>query len=140
MSQGIARQKRLFTLPDSPKEKPALLGGRCSCGHVFFPPHRFGCDRCGAPPEEIEIAKLEARGVLTCFAVAHRQSRPDGDTPLVVGTVSLDSGPAVEVMLDVRDADALSVGQRVEGRLLEGRRDDAGRTRFEFAFAPEGSS
>jgi uncharacterized OB-fold protein len=103
---------------------------------VFFPPQRMGCDVCGAAGDAIGIVEIAAGGVLKAFATAHRETRPGGTSPLVVGTVALDDGPVVEVVLDVDDESALSVGQRVRGRLIDVGADDAGRTVVDCFFAP----
>lgn len=140
MPGRAARKSTLYTVPDSPDARPALLGGHCSRGHVFFPAHRLGCDVCGALPEEIEIVELAASGVLKSVVTAHRQRRVDGSGPLVVGTVLLDDGPAVEVVLDADDAGDLSVGQRVHGTLVEGAKDEKGRTLVDLVFEADGDS
>jgi uncharacterized OB-fold protein len=140
VSRRIARKQTLFTVPSSRDAPPALLGGRCSCGHVFFPPQRMGCDVCGAAGDAIEIVELAASGVLKAFATAHRQKRPGGSSPLVVGAVLLDDGPLVEVVLDADDATGLAVGQRVRGRLVDVGEDDDGRTVVDCFFAPAGAA
>ena len=137
MSARVARKKTLFSVPESPDEPPALLVGRCSCGHRFFPPQRLGCEQCGAFGDSIAIAPLAARGVLKTFATAVRQTRPGGDAPLSVGGVLLDDGPFVEVVLDVDDAGALAPGLRVSGRLVTVGEDDAGHAVVDLFFAPE---
>ena len=136
MSPRIARKQTLFTVPPSPDEAPALLGGRCSCGHVFFPPQRMGCEVCGAAGDAIEIVELAARGTLLAFATFHRGTRPGGGSPFVVGAVALDDGPVIEVVIDADDESALAVGQRVSGRLVEVGEDAAGGTVVDCFFAP----
>ena len=136
MSRRIARKQTLFSVPADPDAAPALLGGRCTCGHVFFPPQQMGCDVCGAAGDSIEIVELAASGVLNAFATAHRQTRPGATSPLVVGSVLLDDGPAVEVILDVEDASGLVIGQRVRARLVDVGEDDDGRSLVDCYFAP----
>ena len=136
MARGVSRRKTLFTVPDSPDAPPAILCGRCECGHVFFPAQRLGCDRCGAHGARIEIVEVAARGVLRAMAAAHRTKRPEGALPLVVGTVMLDAGPAFEVALYARE-EALAVGQRVHGLLVESERDDQGQIVLDCLFAPD---
>jgi uncharacterized OB-fold protein len=136
VSRRIARKKTLFTVPPSAEGAPALLGGRCSCGHVFFPPQQMGCDVCGAAGDAIEIVELAAGGVLKAFAMAHRRTRPGGGSPLVVGVVALDDGPVIEVVIDADDDSALFVGQRVSGRLVDVGEDDAGGSVVDCFFAP----
>jgi len=86
--------------------------------------------------ESGEIVELAASGVLNAFATAHRQTRPGATSPLVVGSVLLDDGPAVEVILDVEDASGLAIGQRVGARLVEVGEDDDGRSLVDCYFAP----
>jgi uncharacterized OB-fold protein len=103
---------------------------------VFFPPQQMGCEVCGVYGDEIEIIELDASGTLQTFALAHRQQRPGSTTPLIIGTVALDSGPAVEVILDVEDPAPLSCGQRVAGHLVEVGEDESGRQIVDCFFAP----
>ena len=140
MSRRTAKKKTLFTVPSAPGEAPVLRGGRCSCGHVFFPPQQIGCDVCGASGDAIAIVDLTAAGVLQAFATAHRQTRPGGGVPLIIGAVALDDGPVVEVVLDAEDESELRVGQRVGGRLVEVGEDDDGRAVVDCFFAPLGAA
>jgi len=140
MSQCIAKKKTVFTVPDSPTEKPSLLGGRCSCGYLFFPPHRFGCEACGAAPEAINIIEIETRGVLKSFAASHRQTRTDVPSPLIFGLVLLDIGLAVMTTIHVEDENKLAIGQRVHGLLVPCGQDDQGRTIVDCLFVPEGGA
>ena len=140
MSRRIAKKKTLFSVPIESGEAPALRGGRCTCGHVFFPPQQMGCDVCGASGDAIDIIDLTAAGILQTFATAHRQKRPGGNSSLVVGAVVLDDGPVVEVVLDVEDERGLRAGQRVGGRLVEVGEDDDGRPVVDCFFAPLGAT
>ncbi len=137
MNERVATKPTLFTVPPAPGSETRLLGARCSGGHLFFPPQQMGCDICGAHGSDIAIVELAALGVLKTFARAYRQQRPGSAAPLVIGTVLLDAGPAVEVILDVDDTDALRCGQRVAGHLVEVGEDEAGRQLVDCFFAPE---
>ena len=127
MSERVAKRPTLFTVPAAPSSETVLLGTRCPAGHVSFPPQRMGCEVCGALGDGIETAELAASGTLTSFAMAHRQQRPGSASPLVVGTIVLDAGPAVEVVLDVDDTRELSCGLRVVGHLVPVGEDESGR-------------
>jgi len=48
----------------------------------------------------------------------------------------LDGGPVIEVVIDADDESALSVGQRVSGRLVDVGEDGAGQTVVDCFFAP----
>jgi uncharacterized OB-fold protein len=116
---------------------PELLGGRCTCGHLFFPPHRYGCEVCGGGEESITIVKLPSRGEIKSFAVTRLQNRYDGKGPLIVGEVLLDDGPCVVSVIDCLDENDLTVGLRVSGKLVPAG-EEGGRAIVDFVFAPEG--
>lgn len=138
MKERLPRQKSLFTVPASVEDPPSLLCGRCSCGHVFFPPHRFGCEDCGAGQEAITISEEPATGILKAFAVVHGQSRPDGKGPLVVGRVLLDNGPSIMATLDVENQGELAAGQRVCGTLVPDGRDTKEKIPVDLLFTLKG--
>ena len=137
MSERVAKRQTLFTIPTASGSETKLLGTRCSNGHLSFPPQQSGCEVCGAYGDEIESVELDASGTLGSFVVARRQQRPGSSAaPLVIGTVVLDAGPAVEVVLDVDDARLLSRGQHVTGHLVEVAEDESGRPIVDCFFAP----
>lgn len=138
MTLRVPRQESLFTVPASPGDPPALLCGECSCGHVFFPPHRFGCEACGAGPDAVSVVEYPARGTLKAFTAVHGQSRPDGKSPLVLGQVLLDSGPSIAAILDVQDQESLVAGEKVYGTLVPAVEDSKGRTVVDLLFSTEG--
>jgi len=140
MSQRIAKKKTLFTVPESRTERPSLLGGRCSCGYLFFPPHRFGCEVCGAGPEAINIIEMAATGLLKTFAASHQQIRSDGHSPLIFGLVFLDNGLTILGAIDTDDEKKLHIGQRVHGVLAPCGLDDQGQTIVDCLFVPEGGA
>ena len=140
MSQRIAKKKTLFTVPDFPTKRPSLLGGRCSCGYLFFPPHRFGCEACGAGSEAIVTLEIESRGVLKSFAASHRQTGSEVPSPLIFGLVLLDIGLAIMTTIHAEDENKLAIGQRVHGLLVPCGQDDRGRTIVDCLFVPEGGA
>ncbi len=134
MSKRVARSPSLFDVPAGDGIETVLLGTRCSNGHVTFPPQTLGCEVCGAYGDAIEKVELAAEGRLTTFAVAHRDKRAGSTSPLIFGTVVLDAGPAVEVVLDVDDAAELQRGQRVSGHLAAAGEDESGNTVMDCYF------
>ncbi len=74
-----------------------LKGSRCSCGHTFFPPQRYGCERCGRT--DAVPATLRGRGKLAASAVVHIHSRPGRKAPFAICTVKLEDGPVVRALL-----------------------------------------
>ena len=90
--------------PPSSRSTPAsrrrCSGRRCAdCGYVFFPPHDFGCEACGALPERTEPTVLAGAGVLRSFATVHRHGGPSIEAPFVVGEIALDAGPMVRAVI-----------------------------------------
>jgi uncharacterized OB-fold protein len=99
-----------------PGRPPSLHGRRCSaCGYVFFPPHDFGCESCGALPERVESMALAGAGVLRSVAVVHRHGGSSIQAPFSVGEIALDDGPMVRAVL-VGDG-PFAIGDRVRSRL-----------------------
>ena len=137
MSDRIAAKPTLLNIPAAPDELPTLRGGRCSCGHTSFPAQSLGCNVCGAPAADVAAVPLAAAGTLHSFAMAHRQKRPGGDTPLVVGAILLDDGPLIEVIIDAVDAGGLAVGCRMLGRLVTVDTNDEGQAIVDCQFRPE---
>lgn len=81
-------------------DPPPLLGRRCEdCGYLFFPPHAFGCEVCGALPERIETVRLAGVGVVRSLAVVHRHGGSTIEAPFTVGEIALDGGPMVRAVL-----------------------------------------
>ncbi len=98
------------------EEAPAALrGGHCeTCDAVFFPPYRYGCERCGAPPEQLSTIDLAAEGVVRAAICVHRtrDGVPDG-----VATIELDQGPVVRAVLAAAEP-LPRPGTRVHGVVL----------------------
>jgi hypothetical protein len=74
---------------------PALLGGECRCGHVFFPWQAYGCERCGAAADALTPRVLSGRGRVESCATVHLHASPDRPVPFVIAAVRLDDGPLV---------------------------------------------
>jgi len=138
MTQRIAGKTSLFTVPDNEKTVPALFLGRCTCGYLFFPPHRFGCESCGAGPDAITITEATAQGVLKSFALAQQEAHPKGSSPYVIGQVVLDAGPEIGVLIETEEINSLSIGQRVRGKLVPVKKDKTGRVIVDCLFTVEG--
>ncbi len=89
-----------------------LHGGRCTCGHVFFPMQRYGCEKCGRDGDDLKPVALKGRGVLAASVTVHMHARPERKAPFTIGTVRLDEGPVVRAVLTGPVADL------VPGRLV----------------------
>lgn len=105
----------LYSIDDG--ESPSLQGRRCrDCGYVFFPPHDFGCEACGAAPERVQPAALAGAGELRSFAVVHRHGGAGIEVPFTVGEIALDDGPMVRAV--IAGQGELRIGDRMRTRLL----------------------
>lgn len=136
MKERVASRPGLYTLPDA-AHIPALCGTACtSCGTAFFPPQRYGCERCGAGPERIERRPLAGTGTLRSFATVHRALRPEPAAPFVIGTVRLDAGPELEAVLACGDESELAFGMPVRATLVPVGVDAEGREIVDCRFAP----
>lgn len=117
-------------------DHPSLNGGKCrACGYVFFPPQRYGCESCGAPPDKLEAVKLSGRGRLHSYATVHLHQGKDIEAPFTVGLIVLDDGPAIRSMLTNRTDLGLAIGDRMESVLVAAGTDPAGNEMVELRFA-----
>ena len=129
----IAAHPQLYSA-DGPAP-PELKGGRCrSCGYVFFPPHRYGCEVCGAPSGGLEPVALAGRGVLRSFATVHFHQGPGIEAPFTVGSIVLDEGPAIHAVLTCRSGEGLRSGDRVRSILVTQGQDGSGNEIVELRF------
>jgi len=99
-------------------DTPTLRGGRCECGHVFFPMQTFGCERCGRSGTALQVFSLTGRGRLRAAATVHIHADEKRKTPFVIGTIALDDGPIVRTLLLDPPADRDAPGTRVEAMLV----------------------
>ncbi len=105
--------------PDVP-DHPALLGGACRCGHVFFPWQTYGCERCGGHGDALTPLALGGRGTVESSAAVHLHASPDRPTPFTIAAVRLDAGPVVRTLALQPDSGApLKPGDRVVTTLAE---------------------
>ena len=99
--------------------EPALNGARCrACGYVFFPPQSYGCESCGATPEQVERKSLRGEGTLASFATVHLHQGKDIEAPFTVGLIVLDDGPAVRAILTQRTDEGLKIGDRMRAVIV----------------------
>lgn len=114
-----ALKPSLYTVPPDAQTPPQLLGGRCRCGHVFFPMQTYGCEKCGAAGDALQPAALPATGTLVASSRVLMHARKDREPPYVVVSVRLDDGPVVRTLLDEDTTDLLPIGAPLQGRLME---------------------
>jgi uncharacterized protein len=121
-------------------DQPVLNGGQCrACGYVFFPPQRYGCESCGAPPERLEAVELRGRGRLHSYATVHLYQGKDIEAPFTVGLIVLDDGPAIRSMLTERTDAGFAIGDRMASVLVTAGTDPEGNEMVELRFARAGA-
>ncbi len=113
--------------------RPALIGGACRCGHVFFPLQTYGCEKCGST--DIAPKALSGAGYLIASARVHLHMGKGREAPFTVGSIQLDDGPIARTLLaDSRET--VKVGQRVTTTFVSV--GETGSERLDLRFAVEG--
>jgi len=92
-----------------------------ACGHISVPPEPIGCEGCGLPARDLELAKISAAGVVTAHALVHQHAQPEPTAPFVVVEVKLDAGPVVRALLRDGADVVVEIGSRVGGRVEDER-------------------
>lgn len=95
----------LYTAQGTPalQDHPALTGGRCTCGYVFFPMQTYGCEKCGRHGEDLSPVALTGRGRLIASATVHMHMGKGREAPFVVGAIELEHGPVVRTLIAESD-------------------------------------
>jgi uncharacterized OB-fold protein len=78
-------------------DRPALLGGACACGHVFFPLQAYGCERCGGT--DLQPRALSGAGRLLAAARVHLHTGKGREAPFTVGSIRLEDGPIIRTLI-----------------------------------------
>ncbi len=125
---------------DAVPDRPALIGGRCVCGHVFFPMQTYGCEKCGRYGEDLKKISLSGRGRVLAFARVHIHARPYPKVPFTVVVVALDDGPVIKALLDPAVDDELRSGAVMVAKLVQQRREGGVQNVLRFARADRGGA
>lgn len=131
----VPLREGIFRIPQSPGEKPALIGCRCpQCGAHFFP-RRVICLACGH--RGLEEALLSPRGRIYTFTIA-RQTPPGSliQAPYALAQVELPEKVIVQSVLSDCDLDSLRIGMEVEMVLEKVKEDDEGNDVVAYKFRP----
>ena len=118
--------------PEAPAH-PALLGGSCPCGYVFFPLQRYGCERCGGV--DLRPMALAGAGRLLASARVHMHAGKGREAPFTIGSIVLDDGPIVRTLIE-EDSGPLHPGARMATTLVAVV-DAEGGDRLDLRFTPE---
>jgi uncharacterized OB-fold protein len=120
---------------DEPNGSAVVLhGGRCRCGHVFFPMQTYGCEQCGRHGDALMPCLLSASGTLLAEAVVHLHADKNRPTPFTVVKVALDDGPVIRSLL-ADDGDVISPGHRMAAKLVPVRQSETGETVLDLRFS-----
>ncbi|MDD5081934.1 MAG: OB-fold domain-containing protein [Dehalococcoidales bacterium] len=126
----------LFHIPESPGDKPYLIGSRCRvCGYACFP-GKSVCVRCRRDDTMAEI-KLGPYATLETFTVM-RVGPHDFPPPYVIGYVRMKEGaPVFTLITDCEPKDdALKLGQEMELVIGKIREDSRGNNVIGWKFKP----
>lgn len=133
---AIPLKEGLFHIPESPDEKPYLIGSRCTaCGYTCFPKSPV-CVRCRRDDTTEEL-KLGPYGTLETFAVM-QVGMPDFPAPYVIGYVRTKEGALVFTPItgcDARD-DALTLDEDMELVIERIKEDEQGNELLGWKFKP----
>lgn len=120
-------------------DRPALKGGQCACGTVYFPVQIYGCEVCGAHGDALQPRALSGSGTLVASATVYINMGPKTpavpEVPYVVGEIALDDGPVIRAILTDAAEAGLRPGQRMITRFVEVGNDADGHFR-DLRFAP----
>jgi uncharacterized OB-fold protein len=132
----IPIQEGLFYQPQSPEEKPYLIGSKCTiCGYVSFPKLTV-CPRCVQKDTMAEV-HLSGKGKIdmfsTCFAAL-----PGFQAPSVQGYINLDEGARIWSLITGTEPsdEAIKNGMDVELVIGKVRTDADGNDIMSYQFRP----
>lgn len=114
----------------------ALLGGRCPCGHVFFPMQGHGCEVCGRHGADLKPMTLAGRGKLLSSTVVHLHADKARTAPFTVGKIALADGPVVRTLL-IDTVQQIASGTEMATALVPVGIGDDGTTILDLRFRPE---
>ncbi|PIQ44480.1 MAG: hypothetical protein COW04_12750, partial [Deltaproteobacteria bacterium CG12_big_fil_rev_8_21_14_0_65_43_10] len=126
--------KPFIKLPESPSEKPHLIGSKCSfCGEYFFP-KRAICPNC-LKDEKPEDVLLGNKGKLYTYCIV--KAAPLGfDAPYAIGYVDIPEGLRIFSPLTECDKEKLKINMDLELIVDKIREDEAGQAVYGYKFKP----
>jgi len=113
-----------------------LLGGRCTCGHVFFPMQTHGCEVCGRHGADLQPMTLNGRGRLLSSTIVHLHADKARPTPFTIGKIALAEGPVVRTLLVDPDKE-IAPGTAMMTALVPVGTGDDGTAILDLRFGPE---
>jgi uncharacterized OB-fold protein len=130
MTQTSSQKKRLpirrgrFIVPDDPKEKPFLIGSKCSNCGKYFAGRRKVCLNCGK--KTVERAQLSGKGKIYSYTIVHQQL-PFAlvKVPYAIVIVAFEEGCQTHGVV-TENLDSVEVGKDVEVYFEVVREDEEG--------------
>jgi uncharacterized OB-fold protein len=113
-----------------------LQGGRCTCGHVFFPMQGHGCEVCGRHGADLQPMVLKGRGKLLSSTVVHLHIDKARTAPFTIGKIALSDGPVVRTLL-VDPTREIEPGTAMVTALVPVGAGENGQTILDLRFTPE---
>lgn len=133
-----ALKPELYTVPTEGSDALAQLrGGRCACGHVFFPMQTYGCEVCGRTGDALQPALLDGRGTLVASARVLLHAAKDRQAPFVIASIKLADGPVVRTLLAEDSTERMPIGTPLQTCLVEVGRTDSGQALVDLRFTPQ---
>lgn len=149
MSEQVALKHNLFSIhgtKDLPN-RPLLKGGKCECGHIFFPLQKYGCEVCGRHGDQINEMELSGKGVIKTFTTVYRNAQEKKsityganptdflNVPFVLALIILDEGCELMALID-GDGCNLHPGQTVYSTLVSIAENEGNREILDLRFTP----
>ncbi len=132
----ILIKKGLFHVPESPADKPYLIGARCKvCGYTVFPKAQV-CVKC-RKDGTMEEMKLGQRATLDTFAVM-QVGPPEFKPPYIIGQVKTDEGAKLFTIItgcETKD-DAMDIGEKMELVIEKVKEDKEGNNIIGWKYRP----
>lgn len=132
----IPCREGLWSIPESPDDKPHLLGSKCPhCGEVFFPVNSV-CINC--QNQTMEDIKLSPRGKVWTYSTVMLPPPQwyKGPVPFDLGYVELPEGIRIWTRLVDAKPGTFEVGQEVELEIDIMQEDGEGNEILGYCFVP----
>ena len=134
--KAIPIKEGWFHVPESPEDKPYLVGSKCShCGYIAFPKTVI-CRSCmhDNTMQEVHIGR---KGKLDTFTVS-MQGPPGFEAPYIQAFVTLEEGIRIFTHIEGCEMkpDALKIGQELELVIGKIKTDPQGNDVIGWKFRP----
>ena len=132
----IPVQEDLFYQPQSPEEKPYLIGSKCTiCGYISFP-KLMVCPRC-VKKDTMKEVHLSGKGKIDTFSTCYA-ALPGFQAPSIQGYIILEEGARIWSLITGTEPsdEALKFGMDVELVIAKVREDADGNEIMSYQFRP----